>query len=330
MKVSNKPYDTYAEHLPPQGDEAYGAVEEAMAQFPSTTPPLQVHGERGFPSGYPVRRDLVATQMQKGKAGLDHSIPTRPGWLAKREPIDYGRIVGDSRLILFCDKHDAPTFEEDELILKMQELKKAGINHLGMEWVPSSMQNLLDEYFSNPDKDANIPPEIVEYIKRRSSSGLHAESARIADGYLSVIRAARNNRIRIVGIEAPWFDFSIPSTPKSLIDFMSCDVMKRRNEHWAAQIKGVLDADDNNRMIVLGGSLHFGEESLIHHQYARIQLFLPKELKAVVVSVHEQDLEEAIEEASLFDESFMIQSPKDKSHLDYYIHRRPSDNNMAQ
>lgn len=124
---------------------------------------------------------------------------------------------------------------------KMPEFKKAGINKFYMEMIEADSQVMIDRYYEKGDNEN----EIVEHFKNNGWE----KTKGTAQNYFNLIKAAKENGIKVYGI-----DESNESFMKGGLSGSGPDRLTRSNPLWTSVIKEHTTPGD--KYIVYGGLGH--------------------------------------------------------------------------
>ena len=155
--------------------------------------------------GYLVFRSLFGEKTERDLQGYFlHEHPLLENYInfvtSQRQPVDYVQIIQNTRAVNFGENHEhfAP---KDELSRHMPEFAELGFTHLGMEFLHSDFQPTLDKYFDTGKERE----EVLMYLVRQVSLTGRITEFSMADGerYMQIVGAARNNNLRILGLDLP-------------------------------------------------------------------------------------------------------------------------------
>lgn len=143
--------------------------------------------------------------------------------------------------IFLGDAHGCVNIQEF-LVNQMPELKKAGVNNFYMEMFDADDQAMIDKYYEKGDNEQ----EIVNYLK----VGWEKTDGS-AQRYFNIIKTAKENGIKVYGIDEPTETYLGQSQSKRL---------ERANPFWANVIKEHTETSD--KYIIYGGSGHSANYSM--------------------------------------------------------------------
>ncbi len=156
---------------------------------------------------------------------------------------DYGQspekaiidLMANNRVLAVGESHQTPNAQRDLVAEQMSALKKAGATHLAVE-IPTSTQAILDQCSRTGQLDVESLPNMLQ------------------DGaYLKLLRAARDNGIKIVAVDRSDAPDSSSGTAQS---DAKAEPMLTRDQTMADNIEKILDQDPGNKVIFFVGARH--------------------------------------------------------------------------
>lgn len=235
-------YKGIAAALPAPGDEPGAGSSEAETNPSERKIPKKIKDE-STDTGE-IRKPIFRRKDDPKLLRADAKIEEMEKFIKKEKKgeLDYSKIITKDKPVLFVGDDHNRHGEKDELAAKAKELRAAGVTHFGIEMIPKSMQPTLNRYF---DGDKKAREEIQRYLK--------ANWTRIAEGiperYMKLLDAMKEQRIRPVGIDD---------------NDHEGEKVRDRNATWSKTVADIIKADPKNRMVVLGGSDHFGYKEGMH------------------------------------------------------------------
>lgn len=103
--------------------------------------------------------------------------------------VDYSVVIEPQTRVLVLGETHYSKQAKDEVTPAVQKLKELGVTHLGMEFIPATEQQVVDEY----QQSGAHKEEIASYFK---DNGLQ-------DLYLTLIDAATAAQVKVLGIDIP-------------------------------------------------------------------------------------------------------------------------------
>jgi len=162
-----------------------------------------------------------------------------------RAPGDWSRVWDKKTRILFvAENHDVI---EDRLATA-DAMRSSGTTHLAMEFLYQDDQPKIDAYLENKESRSTIRGLLKEVALW--------SGAEVAESYMNLIDAAKENRIAVIGIDIR----------KRTSTDSDKDVVPR-NKAWAPVLERVLSKNPDGRIVVLVGAMHTGYVDQSHYHY---------------------------------------------------------------
>ena len=151
------------------------------------------------------------------------------------EQLNSKKDVNSANGVFLGDRHQQ--FNISEYIASaMPDFKKAGVNKFYMEMIPEEMQPVIDRYYEKGDNEE----EIIKSLKKGWDYGEGASQK-----YFNIIKAAKENGIKLYGIDEPRGYKPLPHEHSRL---------ERSNPKWARVINN--NTKPGDKYIIFGGGGH--------------------------------------------------------------------------
>lgn len=190
----------------------------SIGKFSSRISNIELQWNKNFPS--PLRQKIVET------LNLNAFTPA--------ELIN--KILHKNPGIFLCDLHGHHNIPEF-IAKSMPKLKQSGVNKIFMEMIPAEKQSMLDQFFDN----GNNSDEVLDYFTEHWGN----KSEGIAKKYFNIIKTAKENGIKVYGIDEPNVVYHSNTLSSRL---------ERSNPYWKDVI--VRNTNPNDKYIVYGGAGH--------------------------------------------------------------------------
>lgn len=214
-----------------------------------------------------------------------------------QSPTDYGQLLKDpTRVAVFGETHIIPEARH-ELINNMKEFKELGFTDIALEALPSTRQDLVNDYLDPNGKVTR--EEMLEVIKEDWNYS--------QESYLELIDAAKENGLNVICL-----DTRIPRKQQSEWDKQGdpLKAYKVREAHWNKLIGDRLDQDPNAKVIALVGGEHIIVDPTEPERLTTLLAeggYNPLAIRlAVSIKEYGRAFDEALQKAQLIDKRFMI------------------------
>ncbi|MCO5113443.1 MAG: ChaN family lipoprotein [Bdellovibrionaceae bacterium] len=215
--------------------------------------PSKSQAQRMIPQCLDSDRGVTTTSVSYEQAKRDFVCSTLEAQASDWAKVKRQRFWNeDTQVLYFGERHiDIPV--QKELAGMLDLLASEGFRILAMEMFPFSAQKDLDDFFN----DKISLEEIL--------SVLNAHWTYSQDGYAEILKSAKKNKIKIIGID-------------QREGVQNSDLLQNivvRDDTMASQIALHLERNPNDKVIVYAGALHvalqLSKEGLLKSQVQKLQ-----------------------------------------------------------
>lgn len=171
-------------------------------------------------------------QVTPARQKVIPSLPSQGGEVNLSVNDFIARIYNANPGIFIGDRHGEYNCSEFVSSL-IPSLKAQGVTVLFMEMFPSDKQPLLDRYFKVGDNEQQLLAHLQRYWEKTPLA---------PEKYLQIIRTAKANGIRVVGIDC---------------EHTGQNRLETSNPHWVGVIKNNLKST-TTKYVIFGGYAHAG------------------------------------------------------------------------
>lgn len=236
------------------------------------------------------------------------------GLLGELQPVDYGKILEDNRLLFIADNH--MSFDDKEAFGEaLENLVKLEITDLALEMLPK-------------DFDTSNAQAIRAHLRANWE-----KKPGMSDEYFCIITKAQQLGIRVFGIdvspatETSWF---IAGRDKAF-SFVA------RNKIWVNAIKSKLENDPRSKIVVFHGSTHTGyypARDLVNNHLedfgykSKSVSYIGGDHKLGLSAVDEEKATVAVAKSRNMPSPFMVKVLPARRDRDYIIYTKPQSSDV--
>ncbi|TSD02499.1 MAG: hypothetical protein Athens071424_21 [Parcubacteria group bacterium Athens0714_24] len=158
----------------------------------------------------------------------------------ERLPIDYSLVINDNTKVIALGESHMDSTAKKEVKNSLTQFKQLKFTHLGLEFLGTDLQPVLDNYVRGKNKkDEEI---LLEHFKTYSE--------RDGELYLEIVKEAISLGIKIVALDLPQKEKDYYEESNTI------ELQQKRNPFMAQRVENILSGNKEYRVITFSGNGH--------------------------------------------------------------------------